>query len=170
APNYFMNLLFIGAVKLKYIVAVIVLLDIFSVARIAPNTGGSIAHLGGAAFGWIFVTLLRQGTDLSIPINKAIDSVSNFFKTLFSSSKNIPTRKKKKPHVAYKNPNKTRAQQEKRTKTQSRKDRRNKSASSSGDLSHQERVDAILDKIKKSGYESLTTEEKEYLFNASKQD
>ncbi|MEN0045588.1 MAG: rhomboid family intramembrane serine protease [Bacteroidota bacterium] len=171
APNYFMNLLFIGAVKLKYIVAVIVLLDLFSVARIAPNTGGSIAHLGGAAFGWIFVVLLRQGTDLSTPVNGMIDGVSNFFKSLFSGNKSIPTRKKRKPHVAYKNPNRTQqAKQEKRSRSKTRKERGNKNNGKNGDLSHQERVDAILDKIKKSGYESLTTEEKEYLFNASKQD
>jgi len=168
APNYFMNLLFIGAVKLKYIVAIIVLLDVFSVAQIAPNTGGSIAHLGGAAFGWLFVILLRQGTDLSIPINGAIDAGSGFFKTLFSGNRNAPPRKKRKPHVAYKNPNR-RAQQEKRNKPQSRKERSSNNTSKTGDLSHQERVDAILDKIKQSGYESLTTEEKEYLFNASKQ-
>ena len=36
------------------------------------------------------------------------------------------------------------------------------------DLSHQEQLDAILDKIKESGYESLNREEKEFLFNASK--
>ncbi|MEM8527542.1 MAG: rhomboid family intramembrane serine protease [Bacteroidota bacterium] len=168
APNYFMNLLFIGPVKLKYIVAVIVLLDIFSVTQIAPNTGGSIAHLGGAAFGWLFVVLLRQGTDLSVFVNRTIDAITNFFKTLFSGNRNAPPRKKRKPHVAYKNPNRTRTQQKR--KSQGRKKGNNKSGSSAGDLSHQERVDAILDKIKKSGYESLTTEEKEFLFNASKQD
>ena len=32
----------------------------------------------------------------------------------------------------------------------------------------QEKVDEILDKIKLSGYESLTKEEKDYLFDASK--
>ncbi|MEM9847923.1 MAG: rhomboid family intramembrane serine protease, partial [Bacteroidota bacterium] len=52
APNYYVNLLFIGSVKLKYIAAVFVLLDVFAIAQFSPNAGGSIAHLGGAAFGW----------------------------------------------------------------------------------------------------------------------
>ncbi|MEM9886936.1 MAG: rhomboid family intramembrane serine protease [Bacteroidota bacterium] len=163
APNYHINLLFLGAIKLKYIAGVFVLLDIIAIAQISSNTGGSIAHLGGAAFGSLFVVLLRQGTDLAAPVNTLIDHITNFFKALFSEKKSN-SKSRKKPHVAYKNPNKKASQ-----KRSSRRGRRNNS-SDEGDLSHQEKVDAILDKIKRSGYESLSTAEKEYLFNASKQD
>jgi hypothetical protein len=34
---------------------------------------------------------------------------------------------------------------------------------------HQKKIDAILDKISKSGYDSLTKEEKDYLFRAGKE-
>ena len=43
-----------------------------------------------------------------------------------------------------------------------------KGSKSSSNKNHQAKVDAILDKISKSGYENLTKEEKEFLFNASK--
>jgi len=161
APNYYMNLLLVGPVKLKYIVAVIVLIDVFSVAQV--NAQGSVAHLGGAAFGWLFVTLLRQGNDLSVPTNAFIDSVTNFFKSLFAEREKKPPRAKKKPHVAYKNTAR-KATQKRATNNKAKSADKKK-----GDLSHQDKVDAILDKIKKSGYESLSTEEKEFLFKASKQ-
>ncbi len=165
APNYIMNLLLIGPVKLKYIVAVLVLLNIFSIARIAPNAGGNIAHLGGAAFGWFFVLMLREGNDLSIPINRIINSISNFFNQLFNGAPKSPPRKKK-PHVAYKNTNTSEAKKAtKKTMTS----RRGNASSDHGTLSQQERVDAILDKIKMSGYDSLSQEEKEILFKASKE-
>lgn len=163
APNYYMNLLFIGAVKLKYIAAVIVLINLFSVAQFSANTGGSIAHLGGAAFGWFFVFLLRQGTDLAQPVNAFSEYISNFFKALFGDKKEEPTatadtKKRPRPYAAFK----------KATKQKYKKSTRGNA--SSDNISRQERVDAILDKIKQSGYDSLSLEEKEYLFNASKEE
>ncbi len=50
APNYIMHLLFLGAVKLKYIVTALVFIDMISLAN-NVNTGGHFAHLGGALFG-----------------------------------------------------------------------------------------------------------------------
>ncbi len=165
APNYTMNLLLIGPVKLKYIVAVLVLLNVFSIARIAPNTGGNIAHLGGAALGWIFVLMLREGNDISIPINRIINSISNFFSQLFNGAPKSPPRRKK-PHVAYKNTN---AGEVKKATKKTTATRRGNANSDNSGLSQQERVDAILDKIKVSGYDSLSQEEKEILFKASKE-
>lgn len=151
APDYIMRLLFLGDVKLKYIVFVLVLLDLISIAN-DSNTGGHLAHLGGAAMGWIFVRQLRDGNDWAMPINNMLNSITRFFRNLTSS------RQPKGPRVVYKNPNrKARATAGKAGPV-----------TDEDDLSHQEQLDAILDKIKQSGYDSLSEEEKEFLFNASK--
>lgn len=153
APDYIMRLLFLGDVKLKYIVAVLIFLDLMAIPA-SQNSGGAFAHLGGAAFGFLFVRQLQNGTDLSRPVNQLLDSIGEFFNSLFSRDGN-----RRGPKMAYKNPNVTR-----RSKSGNSKG----SASSDADKDYQERLDAILDKIKKDGYGSLTEEEKEFLFNASK--
>lgn len=152
SPDYIMRLLFLGDVKLKYIVGFLVFLDLILIPN-GGNTGGHFAHLGGAFFGWVYVKQLRQGTDLAVPVNQFFDAVSNFFGNLFKGQQ-------RGPKVVYKNPN-HQAEKQKRERRQNR-------PNSHSDLSHQEQVDAILDKIKKSGYDSLSPEEKEFLFNASK--
>lgn len=148
APDYNFRLLFIGDVKLKYVVAVLVLMDLVLTAG-DDNTGGHFAHLGGAAFGWFFVYRLRQGSDMAIPINNFIDKIYGFFEKFG---------KIKGPRVAYRNPNLKRKQ---RPHSVSDND-------SERTVSHQEQLDDILEKIKKSGYDSLSQEEKEFLFDASK--
>lgn len=146
APEYSIRLLFLGDVKLKYIVAVLIFLDLIGTAN-DMNTGGHFAHLGGALFGWFFVNQLKQGNDLAVPVNNLIDKIRNFFAP------------KKGPRVAYKNPN---------FKKRKRSNEKPHRASGDGNLSHQEELDKILDKIKVKGYDSLSAEEKEFLFNASK--
>lgn len=136
-PDYTIFLLLIGPVKMKYIAAFTVLLDLLSMA--GGNAGGHIAHLGGALFGFIYIKQLKKGNDLSAWITKITDS----FQNIFSS--------KPKMRVAYK---------------------KKKSASDEEFMarkkSNQEIIDQILDKISQSGYSSLTKEEKELLFRASK--
>lgn len=154
SPDYIMRLLFLGDVKLKYIVAVLVFIDLIGMAG-TNNTGGHFAHLGGALFGYIFVRQLREGNDWSIPVNNLIDRILNFYNNLGQGR-----RPKKGPRMVYKNPVKT--------KKASHASKKGESVSDYEDLSHQEQLDAILDKIKQSGYESLSEEEKEFLFNASK--
>jgi hypothetical protein len=117
------------------------------------NTGGHFAHLGGAFFGWFFVYQLRQGTDWSIPVNNLLDRIRNFFDNLSNS------RQSRGPRVTYRNPNRNKNKAP-RTKGEAVSDPQS--------ASHQEELDAILDKIKQSGYESLSEKEKEFLFNASK--
>ncbi|KQB99765.1 rhomboid family intramembrane serine protease [Pedobacter sp. Hv1] len=67
-PNYSIRLLFVGDVKIKYLLFVYVILDI--IAMQSYNAGGSIAHLGGALFGFVYVKLLQNGTDLSSVFKK----------------------------------------------------------------------------------------------------
>jgi membrane associated rhomboid family serine protease len=147
APDYLIHLLFFGAVRLKYIVAVLVFLDLIGIAGY-HNTGGHFAHLGGAAMGWLFVAQARRGRNWSKPINQITDTIGGFFDRLFTGSQ-------KGPKVIFKNPEAKKSAPHRRGKM-------------AGDLSHQEQLDSILDKIKDSGYESLTAEEKEFLFHASK--
>ena len=151
APDYNIHLLFIGSVKLKYVVAVLVFLDIIGLASVT-NTGGHFAHMGGAAFGWFYITRLRAGQDFSIPVNNFLNSIVEFFKSFNNKSSNTTRRK---PKMVYK-------------KMDTKKEGRAHSVTDAEDFSHQERLDAILDKINKIGYDSLTEEEKEFLFNASK--
>lgn len=153
APDYIMRLIFLGDVKLKYIVAVLIFLDLMSITA-NQNSGGAFAHLGGAAFGFLFVRQLQNGTDLARPVNGFLDSISAFFNSLFSGNSS-----RRGPKVAYKNPN---------IKRRPRSGNSRGNARSDADQDYQERLDAILDKIKKSGYGSLSEEEKEFLFNASK--
>jgi len=149
APDYSVNLILIGEVKLKFIVAVLLLLDLVGVYGMT-NTGGHAAHLGGAFFGYMFATQLQNGNDWSLPVNKFVDKLTSLFKNINSS-------KKPGPRVAYKNP-----------KAASMKKATKPHAKSDTNPSHQEHLDIILDKIKKTGYDSLSEEEKEFLFNASK--
>ena len=133
-PDYTVQLLFIGRVKLKYVAIIFVIIDLLSIP--SGNSGGHIAHLGGAAWGFVYALVLRNGTDLY-----------RFFN--FSA---IVAQKKNK----YSTENTT---QKRPFSDDEYNDRRKKS---------QERIDEILDKISKSGYSSLTKEEKELLFKTSK--
>jgi hypothetical protein len=144
APDYIMRLLFLGDIKLKYIVFALVFLDLIGIGN-DLNTGGHFAHLGGALMGWLVVAQLKNGTDWCQPINSLLARISSLFE-----------RKAKRPKVIYANKNKS----------------KNERAASrfTDHLDRQEKVDTILDKIKKSGYSSLSKEEKAFLFEASKED
>ena len=155
SPDYSIRLLFLGDVKLKYIVLALIFLDLIGIANL-NNTGGHFAHLGGALLGFLFVRQLRNGSDWAVPVNSIIGSISDFFKSIMGGSS------KKGPKVVYRNPDIKRKQARKQQRAKGR------AQSDTEDLSHQEQLDSILDKIKRSGYSSLSEEEKEFLFNASK--
>ena len=136
-PLMEIRLLLIGNVKLWHITAVLLLLDLLQIQM--NNTGGHIAHLSGAFFGYIYIKLLQNGTDLS----RIVDSILN----LFSKKQSTPFRK---VHV---NPKKPAAKRESKIVIKDKT---------------QQQLDEILDKISQSGYDSLTAEEKEFLFKAGK--
>lgn len=135
-PNYSVNLFFPGfIVKLKYIALFQFAVDLLSIT--GSNAGGSIAHVGGAIFGFVFTRQLQRGNDLTLWMQKITGSIQNIFNN------------KQPVRVVHRRSN--RDDDFKRKKAQ-----------------NQEVIDRILDKISKSGYSSLTAEEKEMLFNASK--
>lgn len=142
-PNYTFYLLFFGPVKIKYIAAFAVFLSIMGIHTASSNVGGNIAHLGGALMGYVYMKQLQAGSNWGIWITVTLD----WIKGLFRAKPNVK--------VSYR--------KEKATV--------NKGGGSSpkNPASYtQDEIDAILDKISAAGYESLTKEEKEKLFNASK--
>ena len=140
-PLMNVRLLLIGNVKLWHITAVILLLDLMQFRL--ENTGGHISHLSGAVFGFIFIKLLQNGTDLS----KIVSGFFDFLANLFKKSPSTPF---KKVHKNYSKPIE---------KGASRIVTKDKT---------QQQIDEILDKISQSGYDGLTKEEKEFLFKAGK--
>ncbi|HEY0740798.1 MAG TPA: rhomboid family intramembrane serine protease [Chryseosolibacter sp.] len=106
---------------------------------VGSNAGGNIAHLGGALIGFVYMKQLQSGINWGGWITLTID----WFKDLFKPKSHVK--------VSYR----------KETSTGSIK-------AQPGGKPSQDELDAILDKISAGGYESLTKEEKEKLFNASK--
>jgi hypothetical protein len=140
-PLMNVRLLLIGNIKLWHITAVVLILDLMQFRLV--NTGGHISHLAGAFFGFIFIRLLQKGTDLS----EIVTGVITFFANLFKKSPSTPF---KKVHKNYSKP------VEKKVSRIVTKDKA------------QQQIDEILDKISQSGYDSLTKDEKEFLFKVGK--
>jgi membrane associated rhomboid family serine protease len=140
-PLMEIRLLLIGNVKLWHITAVLLLIDLLQIQM--SNTGGHIAHLSGAFFGYIYIKLLQNGTDLS----RIVTNTITFFATIFDKKKATPF---KKVHV---NDKKTIVKKESKIVIKDKT---------------QQQIDEILDKISQSGYDSLTQEEKEFLFQSGK--
>ena len=139
APNHVIHLMFIGPVKIKHIAIFFIITDIINIPN--GNAGGHLAHLGGAFYGWLFISQLRKGKDISAGFNSLMDFFFNLFK------------RKKKMKVSYKNTTRSMTDEEYN---------RSKKV-------NQEELNRILEKIAKSGYDSLTKEEKEILFKSSNQ-
>lgn len=142
-PEMELHLLFFGRVKLKYLALITFLIT--SVFDFSVNTGGKIAHIGGALMGMAYGYGLRNGKDIGAWLNSIID----FFVNLF--------RPGKKMKVTYR---KSKVEFDARqTKTDYEYNKLK--------AERQKAVDHILDKISKGGYDSLTREEKEILFSES---
>ncbi len=139
-PDVRLNLFLLGRIKIIYIALFAFILDFLSLDDIA-NPGGHIAHIGGAVAGYIFAIQYRKGKDITSWISKLIDGLSNLFK-----KKKISNKKMRVSH------------------------RRFESDSDFNYRKHkeQEEIDAILDKLKQSGYSALTEEEKRKLFDVGK--
>lgn len=147
-PNYSFHLIFIGPVRIKYIAAIFILLSIFGL--VGSNAGGDLAHLGGALMGYGFIIALNKGTDLGGWIHYILDGIKGLFV------------KKSKMKVTYRKSKVT-------ANAGNEYARANRKTSNNANLTpDQAEIDAILDKISASGYESLSKEEKQRLFNASK--
>jgi len=137
-PNFTINLLLIGRIRILYLALILFVFDFFMIP--SGNSGGHIAHIGGAIFGAFYAWFL--------PRAGSFQKKENFFRDFFDNFK-----AKKKPagnyHPGYSRP-----------VTDDEYNRQK--------YENQKRTDAILEKISKGGYDSLSREEKDFLFNSSK--
>ena len=125
-------------IKLRYLGIAFVLLDVIQIPY--GNSGGHIAHLGGAFFGFFYAQRLQKGLDIGLPLDNLVEKISQLFI------------RKSKMKTVY--------------KSKDTSDIENKKSTMVRD--HQRRIDEILDKISVSGYESLSNEEKDFLFRIGK--
>lgn len=137
-PEYEFYFFGVILIKIRYLAWFFLIISF-----VAPGTG--IAHTGGAILGYSYITLLRKGVDLGSTFENIAEWWRNFGK---------PKPKMRVTHRRYSE------------STVSSKG----AGGASLDPEYfpdQDEVDAILDKIGKSGYESLTREEKQKLYRAS---
>jgi membrane associated rhomboid family serine protease len=130
APNFKVNMLFLGEVKLIYIGIFSIVLYIILIA--SDNPGGNLAHLGGAFLGYLWAIGYKKGKDFTSGFSRFL---SSFF-LLFKRNKLKVSHKRAVDDFEF--------------------NRRK--------LLNQKEIDRILDKISKAGYESLTKDEKDTLF------
>lgn len=135
-PNYSINLLFIGEVKIKYIAIFMVILDVLLIR--SGNAGGHFAHLGGALAGLIY----------GFVAGKSLKSLFGFGKFNFGAFNFFKRKPLRKVHSSSKPLTDEEYNRERAIK--------------------QKKIDHILDKISRSGYTSLSSEEKDILFKSSK--
>lgn len=138
---------FVFNIKLWYVGLAIVILDVFGVFTGISNpgtgnAGGNLAHLGGALLGYFYAKQLLKGDDIGKGFERFMDFVANMFKT----SKKGPLK------TVHKNKSKVGGY----------------TKADFNEFNTQKKIDVILDKISKSGYDSLTTEEKDFLFRSGK--
>jgi len=126
-------------VKLKYVGIAFVLIDVLQIP--GGNAGGHLAHLGGAALGYWYAKSLQNGNDIGRPLERFIGALQEWFTFNKTPLKTVYKAPKNKKLVSS---------------TQNQAER-------------QKKIDSILDKISTSGYDSLSDEEKEFLFRAGKE-
>ncbi|MEQ6122836.1 rhomboid family intramembrane serine protease [Pseudotenacibaculum sp. MALMAid0570] len=130
-PNYQLRFRFIGYIKVWHLAGFFILMDLIQLA--GSNGGGHFSHLGGALFGFFYVS-----------------QASNKKLNIFGSLSNLFKRKQKPLRTVHKSKRRP-APQPKHVKPDK-----------------QQKIDDILDKISKSGYDTLSKEEKEFLFKQGK--
>lgn len=134
-PERRMHLILIGPVKIIYIALVMFIFT--SLVDFSVNTGGKIAHIGGALFGFLFAYYYKRGKDISKGFDRLMDHVATWFKP--GKQRMKVTYKRSADDIEY---NKQKHEEQKE-------------------------IDRILEKISKGGYESLSAKEKELLFKMS---
>jgi len=131
---------FTFSLKLWYFGLAIVIIDVFGL--FGTNAGGNLAHIGGAILGYIYAIQLKKGNDIGKGFERFMDWMVSKFKTT----------KKSPLKTVHKNKSKIGGY----------------TKSDFNEFNNQKKIDIILDKISKSGYDSLTAEEKEFLFRSGK--
>lgn len=137
-PNYSLHLPLIGPVKLKYVALVFLVINLPQ--SFYDNTGGHFCHFGGALFGYHYGRNLAAGKDIALWFDGLYERVLSWFEPRKPKLEVVKGGKYSRDDKLY-NAQKQAAQEE---------------------------IDAILDKIGRSGYDSLSKKEKEILKNTGK--
>jgi len=141
APNFEFRLFLIGGMRLKYVALLCILLTFFGIG--GGNAGGQAAHIGGVIFGLAAAFFMKSKTN----------SLSLYFNNLRDSARKAITQKKH--DIKYK-------------KNVSDLNAEGVSKAISGRFCDEERLDQLLDKVRISGYDSLSSAEKRELNAISK--
>lgn len=151
-PNTRFNLILFGPLPLKTLFWAYLLLDYFALSQ-GTNPGGNVAHLGGALFGVLVVKQEARGVNLLGWLEWLLDAVS-------TGTVSVPRRKRSRFRASTSN--RWKAQEREASRAPMSDDEFN------ADRADREaRLNAILDKISKHGYDHLSPEEKRFLFDQS---
>lgn len=143
SPNDYVNLFFTTKIKVWNLGIVIFALSMVSLNN-SQNYGGFISHIGGIITAWIFIYFFKQGKDITVRFSKTLEKIHNIFKPILNIFVHKATEKtyNLSDDIEYNEYSKRK----------------------------QEEIDRILEKISQKGYESLTKEEKEALYQNIKED
>lgn len=139
-PNYTIQLFLFGRLKIIYLAIILFVFDFFMIP--SGNAGGHIAHIGGAIFGAIYILLYRFSKTTSQSGNSP-DFIQNFI--------NLFRNRAQTNHASHGNYSRPVSDEDYNLKKRDT----------------QKKVDEILEKISKGGYDCLTKYEKEFLFKTS---
>ncbi|OPZ96313.1 MAG: hypothetical protein BWY72_01710 [Bacteroidetes bacterium ADurb.Bin416] len=147
-PNEPISLFLLGTIKLKYIALVMIVLDLLGFNEASMGVG--LAHLGGALYGILVGLSSRRGLNLAAWADKLS----------FRFKRNLDPRRRRQPSmkVTYRRPKKETVNRSSVDVDQAYRDKKK---------ADEVQLDAILDKVKQSGYDSLSKEEKKQLFDFS---
>ena len=140
-------------IKAKWFVCIYAAIELFSAYSSARDGVAHVAHLGGMLFGLLLILYWRKHPGSSFNLGNG----KQFFENLrrnFEARQNISSKRSNNQTTRQSGFGPTR---EDDMEYNARKKAR------------QAEVDAILDKIRKSGYDSLTKDEKQRLFEASRE-
>jgi membrane associated rhomboid family serine protease len=144
-PHYEVYLFGVVRVKLKWLALGLILIDVAGIP--SGNPGGGIAHLGGAMFGLFYIIHIKG------LVNNPVSNFFNSISKILTRPANTPDERKIYREKVYSQNENKKANQRREPKNSGKP--------------NQAEIDAILDKISHSGYDSLTSSEKELLFRAS---
>ena len=134
-------------IKAKWLIVGYIVIELFS-AMSGPGDGvAHMAHLGGMLFGFLLIRYWRKHPDSSQRFGRSYGQ--EFFD-------NLRRKYEERQRSQHMHAEQTRWEEQRRETDEEYNERQRK---------NQEEVDAILDKIRKSGYDSLTKEEKQKLFD-----
>ena len=163
APDYEIRLPLLGNVRIKYITAVLVLINVLYLGS-QINKGEFFAYIGGFLFGLLYIHSIRNGQDIGSTFNRTVRNITG----LFASHPREPDIRIRQYRDGRLEKEITQSIDVKTANPKKTKRKTPVKVEEMDAATFQAHLDAILDKIRESGYESLSQEEKDFLIEASK--